>query len=1716
MILSNVSTLCAFPNEKIGIFLVNTADPISDASVTFNITNNIYANGDDLVMWQSAPTFKQSGAETLVLSSELLSSYYDSDKTDTYILSTYNLDIPNDFPLFIDSSTLLNHSIQLELNGGLSSITIYPSRILPLITDNSDYDNDEIYKYTLSATLLPLTAFSDDIITKSQYLKNLDMSLLTYLDPSILDISSISAYSNSHKKDYVWSTTKNATRTLGNKNGLIGSKILANKPELYIIPESFSITFPLSSKTTGEIYKYSANVAKTTSANNYQLSGFNIDGETPFSSTNKPSLYKTSTSWNAYISLNTNFIVPANSPITVSYDTSATVLTSTDFYWSKISNDTLALSTRMPLYEYLFNIPLSGTTSGTNTQIKLLYTPEISIDQTTNDSLLNITLYDNCYNSFFPLSSNRTHWQGKINEIYNDYSLSAKINDVIYQVGEWFTISENPIYLINDESANAYSINLDLTNINGANYKTNTSRFVLNKERALISIDTLSSTDYSVILEGTILPEYISSDQISWNVFPSNNIIAYEWINGARGEQIELDTLIDANDVSVELINLGIDQTKITLYSSLYGASALTYWFPSSGVYQDLSLKVDGSLISNTLNPFAQLSAFVVKNGMTYPVPETGNIIWNENNNQTVDFISSANNSFVENNTYPSTQEYTTINPKLYSTKTTEKDNNTSFNFFANVIDENYNLTSNKIISVPTFPSGANVYATLSASTGKIINTKETESLFFTTSATISALANIGDFSSFNSIHWKLPNGDISIGESIIYDLTSSACLGISAFSAIPSTGNFDSFDFVDEICLYVLGAEPPTLDFKAIPQYKFHPTKLLSFSDNSYTSSNGLRFLRSCDTQNFLISTFSGFDKYYYKIGNSPILSSTSNIETITLNKTDIGTSAVYISAFNEIFVETDPVTVYNSCSSIASNKYNGFVSYLSPQTITPILTIDKQIYNVEIDSLKTIDLNVAFTSNNYDALSTNFVFVLSTYDGIKKSNVISFEGNTYDLSTKFSYVSSDFFGIPYDSFVPMNLYVSGYFIKSPKNYDGCSSIQTFNTISNKTSLSATSGPFPNIFRTSNIGETNEVIEYINESSFAFSEFLFEDGNNHYQRTYNTSTTLTGQYTSIGFYTPSLTGYFNDNRQPIITEFPYFILIKDVFEEYDPSVVRSLYSELTLPYSLEDVKIKENSWQTAKTLNDSINKIKTNIEFLSANCYAYDSNFPKNLIGWQENKYNKQKWYYTSHSTNNTYDYSYFSDIFVNDRIYKIENDKIIISENDFTNTLILSSDHITTGETFKNLKQIVYNNELNKIIVLDSDYIYVFDNDNDTELKLTHYWGGNGDSSISTSLNSPVDLTIDHDNNLYVTCKSSKLIKIYNAYLNLYKTITLTETPTSCDSNDSYIFVLTESNKLIKFDKNTLEELNSYDFTGNLVRANKDSQGLLYILTNSAIVVITEDGKQINSYEEYLTGLSFYNNEIYGIRKTSIVKLIDYIEKLTTFSNTWIASSFNWDSIFIDKYEAISPVALNDSFKKIHDNLVIFANDLKLKFTTQVDPYYNVLSHSMDTMTTAERLLTDDSFVPLGINEIVGYETINRYIENIFVDLDKLKTMVDVRKDYNYNICWTWKKHKINVAQNTSKRINPFSWYELRDDKKANSYLLSAITWENATSCQEENNPFPLCNNWISLGCKCINPTHWTHWYCGSSTITNWNSLTSDCCTHATKFFDDCISIC
>lgn len=1759
MLLNSVQTLSSFPYEKIGIFLNETISPESSARLGIRLKHNTWDYDIPQINWGNF-SFKQVGAEPDLVYSTSLSDYYDTDYTQHFVQPGNYIDIPDSFPIFFETSAIPNSHILLTFKGGTSAITVFPSRPYPVL------QKIDASRFSVSGGYLALSATNGEI-SPTEFYSALDLSVLqpltnqngaeikftghSYTGPgSVVYQMYPDGYFSTSRESFVLKTQGNNSNATPLVNQLIPVTTPYSKG---IVPESFQMTFTVSAAALEEAVDYTIGYGHTLGAFHY-LSGISLEGlATPI--LNSAKLDAINAKLN--LTLNTGYFVPKGENYLVTYQASALPYvkstTSTFRHGISASSSTnyFEISSQLNPYFYNYKFEVDYNAARPDTEaFTIVFKPVLYTAQTESSCFyLSAMMHDNYDQIVYPITNNKSEFRFRFTEENNDLTLSAiDLNDnQRYIQNQWIPASAC-LKFINNGIANSFTISPQLSTFKDDIYSPTAQTFILNKELATASLSISSQTDNWAVVVGTIFPNFDPDADVRWEVQPANNIHIYDYsspddlildtVNPSNISilppfEVDQNTLNPANALSLIVNNLGVDITKITMYSTEYDLSATTFWIPPSSVYNNISLQLDATV--NDFDPVktAEISASFIKNNLAYPAPTNGSIVWKETNNDprgtTTLFGNSLSTTVFEDVIYPAT-EYTNIVDATFAVdQVLNNPQRVLFNFNANVfgnkssdpLSETYNLSDNLIIPIRQYPANTNIVGSLTASDGQIFDTTELASKFFLTdSLTITAKALTSQFSSVapNGIWWNI-GGSLVNSSSAIFSLSGSQCIVVSALSARPTNQTFGYYNFYDGLCINLLPSSYPALDYISFPEYNLFPSEKLVIDDDlSYLNSAGLSGLSGCTT-NITISTFGGFDTYFYKIGTKTV-SSVNNIQVIPVVHSDISANGVVsVSAFNSVFPVENTLTVYNFASSDGSTVFKQAASSIPVPLLSSVLVISDTDQNIRLGDSFNIDLSFPFTGMT--ASSGNYTYLLSSVNGIEYSDTSSFISGVNE-TTRFTTDPSNFFSIKENSYNTLNLQVTGNLIKNIVGGPDCQFDQQFAT--GWTAISAYDGPDLEIWTPHHIYTTGQVVSVFNQTTEfpdPFTEFWFDKGVGPVLTGLSYTDIMTATYGSEGTYDVSLSAFHSVNPTIIKTWNSYFI-IKDSYTEFDDRIVRTFPEDVGLPFQKTDILVKPNEWQWNTTVNDKLQKLYTNFETLSTLCYSWDINVPKNTVGWYGEKGGKTRWIYEVPPTQRGYstDITNLKDLirFGNDFVW-IDDNRIEFRTNDFELSLISSTSNITEGELFVNPTHVVYIEQTDKLVVLDKgkNNILVFDIDNYV-LTLTHYWGGVGEASSRTHLNNPVDLYSDQTD-IYVVDQDSRNIKIYNSYLNWKNQITYsgwaTDYPTSITSSTDYLYVLSEKGVVYVFDPDYTFVKSFTAVQGSKIYYNQDNPGFLYIVGTSDTYVYTVDGTYVNvlQVDAQINRLVFDGKEIYGLNNFSLIKLLDYAQTKNIKNDSNVV--YSYDSLEIKENEAVTDFVFNDSFNKVHQNLLSLAQSVTSKFIININEFDQFVSHTTGAITTAEQLLSASSFQSLGINEIVSYETINRGLEYIWSDMELLRQMIDVRKTHQSDntTCWTWKYHTIDQAQSTGINRRPMSWKELAWESARFSTSLSAINWAAAYGCGYESNHMPIEWVWEKMTCGCLWATTWEDMECGEPKGLSWETIEENCKPVPSQSFDDCL---
>lgn len=1760
MILDSVITLSSFPYEKIGVLLNDSVSPESSARFGIRFINNTWDYDIPQLNWGNH-RFIQSGIEPDILNSDVLSDYYDEDAISEFVQPTNFCEIPEMFPLFFTTSAIQGDHVVLSFKGGTSAISIFPSTPYPVL----EKLDDRIF--SVSGGFVSLTAFSDEL-TFDQYVESVGSiepltnhgAAITFANhdytvgPTTYTMYP-DAYFSASRKDFVLKTQANKSTV----NALTNQRIPAILPySTGIVPESFQMTFTVSSANLEDAIDYTIGYGHTLGTYHY-LSGLDFSNEnitgadTPI--LNSARLDSVNSKLN--LKLNAGYFVPKGEQYLVSYQASALPYiksTGPSFVHgisgAEFTNYYEISSQLSPyFYNYKFGIDYDAPVAS-DEAFTIYFEPLIHTEQPASSAFLISTVMVDNYNQLeFPIVENKSSIRMRFSEANDDISLSAiDLNDNhVYTLNQWMPASAY-IKFVNDGLANSFTVLPEISTFKNDVYYADPITFLVNKEFAVAQLSLSATSSNWTVVKGNIYPNYDSTLNLKWDVQPSNNIRIYDYfedegitidaqdnVSVLPTTELDIGVLSPANEFSLLVNNLGIDRTKITVYSEEYDLSASTYWNPPSAAFNNISLNLVGSVDDMAKLKVAELSCTVIKNGMVYPAPNRGNIVWKETNNDprgSFELFSSSDTptEILENTLYPATNSTNTIDAEILVDDVDSNPRKIIFNFSANIfgnksddpLSDTYNLTDNIIIPVRPFPKNFFVDGLVSASNGDHYLLSDYNSIFFDTSSlTLTASVITSMFSSVEDVVWNVPG----IGEihenSVVFPASATLCITVSALSAQPTNNTFGTYNFADQLCINILPNGYPVLDYVAFPEFSLFPTHTLQLDDDlSYLDSLGLTALDSCST-NVTVSTFGGFDEYHYKIGTKQV-SSVENIITIPVSYTDISaTGVVQLTGYSSIFPKGNPLSDYNYVISDNSDIFHQSMSTVDFPILSGVFSSSNNNLNIRSVGDNLTDLQIDFTAVGIDSYGT-YKYVLSSIDGIVYSDEYTFNNSLAENTVVFDTDVNNVFNVGENQYMVYNMYASGNIVKYAVDGPLCVFNQTFTT--NQISISAYDGPSIEIYTPHHIYTTSDVLSVFNQTEIfpvEFSEFIFDDGNGTVTAGLTYTDVMTATYGTEGTYTISITGVHPIDGN-VVQTWPNIFIIKDQFDAYDSTIIRTFPDNLSLPFGKSECLIKPNEWQWESTINEKLQNLYTNFEYISAMSHSWDINEPKNVIGWLGEKGGRTRWIYDTPATS-----AYYSDVFtdikdinfVNDNIVIINGNTIEFHENDFEFTLLNSVSNITEGEEFSSPSHVVYIESTNKLVVLDNNRrnVFVFDVDN-YNLILTHYWGGVGQADSRTHLNNPTDLFYDDD--IFVVDSDSMNIKVYNQYLNWKNMIQLDEwninnTPVSIASSTNFYYVLTTNGFVYEFDRDLVF---TRVFSANIGNKIYQNNNFLYIINNGDVYVYTIDGIFVNTFsvDVDINRLVFDDKEIYAINSYSIIKIVDYAQKfsITDASN----STTPLEAIIVASDELVTSTIYNDSMIKLHNNLVSFANSLTNVFVMNLDEFDVFDSFSIETRATDEELLISSAFVPLGINEIVSYETINRSLSNVWNDLYLLFKMIHSRQTHLYDntLCWTWNYHTINDPQNINDRRRPLSWKELASTSSMFSSALSAITWNTAVGCGYEHNHSPINWVWEEMSCNCIWPVTWEELECGKPLAFTWEELSNQCHKTPEVKFNSCLTDC
>lgn len=1189
-----------------------------------------------------------------------------------------------------------------------------------------------------------------------------------------------------------------------------------------------------------------------------------------------------------------------------------------------------------------------------------------------------------------------------------------------------------------------------------------------------------------------------------------------------------LNTPVAAGPINVYVNNLGVDRTTLTLYMEEYDLSGSVTWYPTaSAMWKNINLIIKPDINDNNYINYTSMTAFCVYNGLNYRVPLDANISWKETlHNSLGEFhLKDHNrNDMIENVIYPAIYNNSVIAPSIQTVKTSNNPVLVPFNINCNITNRLYNLVTDKLLSYRQFPSN-NFSIILSADNGTYIDSKDFKNTFFTSSANAVLLANVNSVSAVpTNVNWTINNVSYS-GLSVNVPVISSICASVTAFDAKPYIGNFNTYNFTENMCVFLLTALQP-FDYISFPKYVGSPQIELNVN-NYFLSSFGLTSYNvPCINNSIVFSASPGFDTYVYEVTNGPSLTSNASIFYYPIDNTVLSANSalpINVKAYNQYFSPEDGITVYNSASSDESNIYRQQLRFIDIPTFTATLSSNGNHFHVT----KPLDF-VDFELNIQPLQIKDVTYDLVVDDGLSVYPIhLTGNGNKINYIDRFTTDPTRVLSIRENVDTTFNVYASGTAFVTIGNSSMCPIKKSFTT--NTINVSAFDYPALDIYVNKSILSSGEIVNISTafpQSCFYYN-FQLDDGlGNIHSFTHNT--VITAVYTSAGTYSPSVTS-FNSLYPPSQKVYTDLLLVKNVFEDYNDKLTRHIPDNITLPYN--NIGIAANEWQFAEVYNDQVEKIFTNLDTIKNNYTIVNPDFPKINVGWFGERRSVVKWRFDD-SYKTEYQNYILKDLkdlcFYKDNFVLLADNKISFRNDDINLTEVFNIYRIPDAELFTNPNKILINGDILYLLDIELKKVFVFNIDFDNHaVTFTHYWGGVGKKDSRTRLNNPTDFKLDNDGNLFIVDKDSGNIKIYNKYLNWTSSIILSDygihdLPIAMDRFQDNTYILTDNKQIIVLNKSLelINILNNIEGTSLVIPDNKSyriltySDNILYLYYLNGTYL----GKQVFDAVKSINAIKVKNKEIYIVCDGLILKMLDYLQTFSVFTNNYSMSSWDMSACEILPSEFVSDIVFNNSFIKIKNNLDNLKNDISDKFVYRVDALGNFITQTLAPINSNE-IPSLTSLQLLGTNEVVNYETINRNFNIINDNINAIRQMIDVRVECvtSSDIIWIWDYHRISSPQFTSKAKNPFTWAELIKTQSAINPAISGITWDNISFVNPAvDNQFPICWVWEQMSCQCIHPLKWEQIMPGTRYERTWEDLEDNCCQQPREIFDNCIDLC
>jgi hypothetical protein len=636
--------------------------------------------------------------------------------------------------------------------------------------------------------------------------------------------------------------------------------------------------------------------------------------------------------------------------------------------------------------------------------------------------------------------------------------------------------------------------------------------------------------------------------------------------------------------------------------------------------------------------------------------------------------------------------------------------------------------------------------------------------------------------------------------------------------------------------------------------------------------------------------------------------------------------------------------------------------------------------------------------------------------------------------------------------------------------------------------------------------------------------DVYFGDGSSQYHSSLND--VVYHSYKSEGTYTLSYDVYYNTGQVESfeLSESP--IKIYNNWPEYDQSQIRLLNeTQLTLPWSIDQVYIQPNEFGDVDIFNTAISRLYDCLDYLKSNTQTINTDSPTLFYGWLG--YNKNdlarnmEWhtpdfnnlYYTdvqnATAIPTNVNFSYFSNLIdikeTRDYIFAIDGTRIRAFYNG-KNIREISFENIgQINQLIKNPVSIDYDSERNNLYVCDnvSNKIYKLNLSFDyiSEINIQLIIGNYGSRENSNKFFAPSKV-IYLNNKVYVLDLNNQCVKQYTQDLNWVKTYYTSEfnlntkfNPITFDVHPttSFVYILTNNFYVYVFDNlgnyiSNFKLIEVSDFAETPKQIFFDENGdFLYVVTKDLIFKYTILGTYISILNipngnliSYVNGKSSFNRSLIFSTKNSILKVQDIVTKFAIGQglpyNFWTR-----EQTYLNREEFTQDINYNRAFTRLIQNIKSFRNifDSLFVIATHQEKFGTVRYFTKTPISVETRPVfssdIENETVMVGVNEFNIPQVINRELKKIYDALLVLNNKLTITSNLVLTgintgcqdpFCWSWNAmscYKLTLPVIRICNINPITYAELESNTQNGYNYAQTIDWGSAkgTCCDKTASP-------------------------------------------------------